>query len=49
MKFGIKFKKLLGGIKFYSEPICDDSYIKTKAKNFIEIIKTLFDEDKIQE
>ena len=27
----------------YSEPIYDDSYIKTKVKTFNEIIKTLFD------
>ena len=32
-----------------SEPIYDDQYIKTKAKTFSEIIKTLFDGDKIPE
>ena len=40
---------LLGGIKFQSEPIYDDSYIKSKVKAFSEIIKTLFDGDKIPE
>ena len=44
-----KIKVLLGGIKFQSEPIYDDSYIKTKVKAFSEIIKTLFDGDKIPE
>ena len=39
----------MGGIKLYSEPIYDDSYIKTKVKTFSEIIKTLFDGDKIPE
>ena len=38
-----KIKKLLGGIKFHSEPIYDDSSIKTKVKTFSEMIKTLFD------
>ena len=36
-------KKLLGGLKLYSQPIYDDSYIKTKAKTFSEMIKTLLD------
>ena len=44
-----KIKELLGGIKFQSEPIYDDSYIKTKVKTFSEMIKTLFDGDKIPE
>ena len=39
----------MGGIKLYSEPIYDDSYIKTKVKTFSEIIKTLFDGDQIPE
>ena len=39
-----KIKELLG-VKFYSEPIYDDSYIKTKVKTFSDIIKTLFDGD----
>ena len=44
-----KIKVILGGIKFQSEPIYDDGYIKTKVKTFSEIIKTLFDGDKIPE
>ena len=39
--------KLLGGIKFHSEPIHDDTYIKSKRKTFSEMIKTLFDENEI--
>ena len=42
-----KIKELLGGIKFHSEPIYDDSYIKTKVKTFSTIIKTLFDGNEI--
>ena len=42
-----KIKKLLGGIKFHSEPIYDDSYIKTKVKTFSDTIKTLFDGNEI--
>ena len=38
-----KIKELLGGVKFHSEPIYNDSYIKTKVKTFSEMIKTLFD------
>ena len=41
-----KIKELLD-IKLYSEPIYDDSYIKTKVKIFSDIIKTLFNEDEI--
>ena len=37
-----KIKELLG-VKFYSETIYDDSYIKTKVKTFSDMIKTLFD------
>ena len=44
-----KTKELLGGIKFHSEPNYDDSYIKTKVKTFSEMIKTLFDGDKLPE
>ena len=44
-----KIKELLGGLKFYSEPIYDDSYIKTKVNIFSKMIKTLFDEDKTPE
>ena len=39
--------KLLGGIKFHSEPIQDDTYIKSKVKTFSEMIKTLLDENEI--
>ena len=42
-----KIKELLGGIKFHSEPIHDDTYIKSKVKTFSEVIKTLFDGDKV--
>ena len=34
-----KIKELLGGIKLVSEPIYDDSYIKTKVKTFNDMIK----------
>ena len=36
-----KIKELLG-VKFYSEPIYDDKYIKTKIKTFSNVINTLF-------
>ena len=42
-----KIKELLGGVKFHSEPIYDDSYIKTKVKTFSKMIETLFGGDKI--
>ena len=42
-----KIKELLGGVKFHSEPIYDDSYIKTKVKTFSDMIKTLFGGDEI--
>ena len=35
-----KIKKLLGGVKFHSEHIHDDTYIKTKVKTFSDMIKT---------
>ena len=41
-----KIRELLG-VKFHSEPIYDDSYIKTKVKTFSDIIKTLFSGDEI--
>ena len=44
-----KKKDLLSGIRLHSEPIYDDSYIKTKAKTFSEVIKAMFDGDKIPE
>ena len=42
-----KINDFLGSVKFHSEPIYDDSYIKTKAKNFSGMIKTLFDRNEI--
>ena len=41
-----KIKEFLS-VKFYTEPIYDDSYIKTKVKNFSNIVKTLFSGDEI--
>ena len=41
-----KIKELLG-VKFYSEPIYGDSYIKSKVKTFSDMSKTLFDGDEI--
>ena len=38
---------MLGGIKFHSEPIYDDSYIKTIVKAFSDMIKTLLDGNEI--
>ena len=40
---------MLSGIRLQNEPIFDDSYIKTKVKTFSEVIKTMFDGDKIPE
>ena len=42
-----KIKELLGGVKFHSEPIYDGQYIKSNVKPFSEVIKTLFDGNKI--
>ena len=44
-----KVKELLVGIKLGSDVIYDDQYIKTKVKTFSEVIKTMFDGDKIPE
>ena len=41
-----KIKELLG-VKFYTEPIYDDSFIKTEVKTFSNIIKTLFSVDEL--
>ena len=41
-----KNKELLG-VKFYSEPIYEDKYIKTKVKTFSSVINTLFSGDEI--
>ena len=34
-------------VKFHSQPIYDDKYIKTKVKTFNNMINTLFSGDKI--
>ena len=34
-------------IKFHSQPIYDDKYIKTKVKAFSSMINTLFSDNKI--
>ena len=44
-----KIKHLLSGIKLTSDVIYDGQYIETKVKTFSEVIKTLFDGDKILE
>ena len=41
-----KIKSVLN-IRFHSEPIFDDKYIKTKVKTFNSMINTLFSGDKI--
>ena len=41
-----KIKGLLN-VKFYSQPIYDDKYIKTKVKTFNDKVNTLFSEDEI--
>ena len=41
-----KIKDLLN-VKFHSQPIYDDKYIKTKVKTFNSMLNTLFSEDKI--
>ena len=41
-----RIKELLG-VRFHTEPIYDDSYVKTKVKTFGEIVKTLFSGDEI--
>ena len=41
-----KIKELLG-VKFYSEPIYDYKYFKTKVKTFSNVINTLFSGDEI--
>ena len=41
-----KIKELFN-VKFYSEPIYDDKYIKTKVKTFSSAINTLFSGDEI--
>ena len=41
-----KIKELLG-VKFSTEPIYEDKYIKTKVKAFSSVIKTLFTKNEI--
>ena len=41
-----KIKELLE-VKFYSEPIYDDKYIKTEVKTFSSVINTLFSGNEI--
>ena len=41
-----KIKSILN-VKFHSQPIYDDKYIKTKVKTFNNTINTLFSRDKI--
>ena len=41
-----KIKELLG-VKFYSDPIYDDKYIKVKVKTFSELTNTLFNGNNI--
>ena len=41
-----KIKKSLG-LKFHSQPIYDDEYIKTKVKTFNSMINTLFSGNEI--
>ena len=41
-----KIEELLG-VKFYSEPIYDDKYIKTKVKTFSSVVNTLLSGDEI--
>ena len=41
-----KIKNMLN-VKFYSEPIYDDKYIKAKVKSFSNMINTLFSGDEI--
>ena len=41
-----KIKELLN-VKFYSEPIYEDKYIKAKVKTFSDIINSLFSGDEI--
>ena len=41
-----RIKELLD-VKCYTEPIYDDSYIKTKVKTFSDVIKTFFNENEM--
>ena len=46
ISFKIECKELLG-VKFYSEPIYEDKYIKTKVRTFSSVINILFNGDEI--
>ena len=46
MKFGKKIEKALG-INFYDQPVYDENYIKTKVKEFNDVINTVFSENDI--
>ena len=46
IKIWNKIKKLLN-IKFHSQPIHDNKYIKTKVKTFDETINTFFSDNKV--
>ena len=41
-----RIKKTLN-IKFHSQPIYDEKYIKTKVKTFNDIINTVFSDNKV--
>ena len=45
MKFGTKLKRL--NIKFHSQPIYGEKYIKTKVKAFNGVIETVFLDNEI--
>ena len=47
MKYNQISNKIKLQVKFHTEPIYDDSYIKTKVKTFSNIVKTLFSGDEI--
>ena len=44
-----KTRELLNGIKLSSDVIYNDQFIKTKVKTFSEVIKTMFNGNKIPE
>ena len=46
MKFVIKLK-WLQNIKFHTEPIYAEKYIKTKVKTFNDVISTVFSDNEI--
>ena len=46
MKFRTRLKKALN-IKFHSQPIYDEKYIKCKVKTFNNVINTVFSDNEI--